>query len=100
LPDALDNLYRISQEAVSNARRHGKAQSIKITLQSDAALVRLVIEDDGTGIPRSPPATGMGLKIMQFRAATMGARLSIGPGDSGGTRVCVECVYQESSRSR
>jgi PAS domain S-box-containing protein len=92
LPDALDNLYRISQEAVSNARRHGAAQAIRITLQSEAALVRLVIEDDGTGIPPSPPATGMGLKIMQFRAATMGARLSIGPRESGGTRVCVECL--------
>jgi PAS domain S-box-containing protein len=92
LPDALDNLYRISQEAVSNARRHGQAQSIKITLQSEAALVRLTIEDDGTGIPQPPPATGMGLKIMQFRAGTMGARLSIGPRENGGTRVCVECL--------
>jgi nitrate/nitrite-specific signal transduction histidine kinase len=34
----------------------------------------------------------MGLKIMQFRAATIGARLSIGRGESGGTRVCVECL--------
>jgi PAS domain S-box-containing protein len=95
LPDALDNLYRISQEAVSNARRHGRARSIKITLESDVALVRLVIEDDGMGIPPSPPATGMGLKIMKFRAATMGARLSIGPGESGGTRVCVECLQAQ-----
>jgi two-component system sensor kinase FixL len=95
LPDALDNLYRISQEAVSNARRHGRAQSIKITLESEAALVRLAIEDDGMGIPQSPPVTGMGLKIMQFRAATMGARLSIGPRESGGTRVCVECLQAQ-----
>jgi PAS domain S-box-containing protein len=95
LPDALDNLYRISQEAVSNARRHGRAQSIKITLESEAAVVRLTIEDDGTGIPPTPPATGMGLKIMQFRAATMGARLSIGPRKSGGTRVCVECLQAQ-----
>lgn len=91
LPDAVDNLYRISQEAVSNARRHGRAQSIKITLESRESIVRLDIEDDGTGIPAAPPATGMGLKIMQFRAATIGARLSIGPRQSGGTRVCVEC---------
>ncbi len=95
LPEALDNLYRISQEAVSNARRHGQAQSIKITLESEATLVRLAIEDDGTGIPRSPPATGMGLKIMQFRAATIGARLSIGRRESGGTRVCVECAQAQ-----
>jgi PAS domain S-box-containing protein len=95
LPDALDNLYRISQEAVSNARRHGHARSIRITLESEANLVRLAIDDDGTGIPQSPPATGMGLKIMQFRAATLGARLSIGPRSSGGTRVCVECLQAQ-----
>ena len=95
MPDALDNLYRISQEAVSNARRHGGAQSVKITLESEATLVRLVIEDDGTGIPESPPATGIGLKIMRFRAATMGARLSIGRRESGGTRVCVECLQAQ-----
>jgi PAS domain S-box-containing protein len=91
-PEALDNLYRISQEAISNARRHGQAQSIKISLESDAALVRLTIEDNGTGIPRRPPATGMGLKIMQFRAATIGARLTVAPGMNGGTRVSVECA--------
>jgi PAS domain S-box-containing protein len=91
-PEALDNLYRISQEAVSNARRHGQAQSIKISLESGAALVRLTIEDNGTGIPQRPPATGMGLKIMQFRAATIGARLTVAPGMKGGTRVSVECA--------
>jgi signal transduction histidine kinase len=95
LPDALDNLYRISQEAVANARRHGHAQSITITLESETAVVRLTIEDDGSGIPQSPPATGMGLKIMQFRAATMGARLSIGPKENGGTRVSVECIQAQ-----
>jgi two-component system, LuxR family, sensor kinase FixL len=95
LPDALDNLYRISQEAVSNARRHGNAQSIKVGLESEAELVRLAIEDDGTGIPQPPPTTGMGLKIMQFRAETIGARLSITARESGGTRVCVECLQPQ-----
>ena len=95
LPDALDNLYRISQEAVSNARRHGHAKSIKITLESRPEIIRLAIEDDGMGIPQPPPATGMGLKIMQFRAATIGARLSVGPGKGGGTRVFVECLQTQ-----
>lgn len=90
--DALDNLYRISQEAVSNARRHGRAKSIKITLESHPEVVRLAIQDDGVGLPLPPPSTGMGLKIMQFRAATIGARLSVAPGENGGTLVCVECL--------
>jgi PAS domain S-box-containing protein len=92
-PAALDNLYRISQEAISNARRHGHARSIKVTLVSQPTSLRLDIQDDGIGMPQPQPqpTTGMGLKIMQFRAATIGARLSIGPGDHGGTLVSVEC---------
>ena len=90
-PDALDNLYRISQEAISNARRHGHARSIKVTLVSQPTSLRLDIQDDGIGMPQPQPTTGMGLKIMRFRAATIGARLSIGPGDHGGTLVSVEC---------
>ncbi len=87
-PDALDNLYRISQEAVTNARRHGQAKSIKVTLDVQPTTVRLDILDDGVGFsqPTTQP-TGMGLKIMQFRAMNMSARLSIGPGEHGGTRV-------------
>jgi signal transduction histidine kinase len=51
----------------------------------------LDIQDDSIGMPQLPPTTGMGLKTMQFRAATIGARLLIGPGDHGGTLVSVEC---------
>ncbi len=81
-PDALDNLYRISQEAVTNARRHGQAKSIKVTLDVQPTTVRLDILDDGVGFsqPTTQP-TSMGLKIMQFRAVNMSARLSIGPGE-------------------
>ena len=91
-PDALDNLYRISQEAVTNARRHGQAKSIKVTLDVQPTTVRLDILDDGVGFsqPTTQP-TGMGLKIMQFRAVNMSARLSIGPGEHGGTLVSIEC---------
>jgi PAS domain S-box-containing protein len=90
--DARDNLYRISQEAVANARRHGRAQSIQVTLNIQPTTVRLDVLDDGIGFgPTTATSIGMGLKIMQVRAATIGARLSIGPGDHGGTRVTCEC---------
>jgi PAS domain S-box-containing protein len=91
-PDATDHLYRIAQEAVTNARRHADAQRIDITLDIQPATVRLEIQDDGIGRP--PPtveAIGMGQKIMQFRTASIGARLSVGPGDHGGTLITVEC---------
>jgi PAS domain S-box-containing protein len=91
-PDALDNMYRISQEAVANARRHGRAKSIKVTLNIQPTLVRLDILDDGVGMPSfSTQSTGMGLKIMKYRASNMGARLAIESGPRGGTLVSVIC---------
>jgi len=90
--DVLDNLYRIAQEAVANARRHGQAQSIKVALNIQSTTVRLDVMDDGIGIPQGPASeTGMGLKIMQFRATLIGARLTISRGEHGGTKVTVEC---------
>ncbi len=91
-PDVLDNLYRVSQEAVTNARRHGGAKTITVRLDVQPTKVRLDILDDGAGIsqPNTEP-TGMGLKIMKFRVANMGARLWIGPAAQGGTLVSVDC---------
>ncbi len=90
--DALDNLYRISQEAVANARRHGRAKAIQITLNIQPTTLRLDIEDDGIGLSKqTTQSTGMGIRIMQFRAANIGARLSIRSGEHGGTLVSVEC---------
>ena len=90
--DALDNLYRISQEAVANARRHGRAKAIHVTLNIQPTTLRLDIEDDGIGLSKqTTQSTGMGIRIMQFRAANIGARLSIRSGEHGGTLVSVEC---------
>src|SRR5262249_139028 len=62
------HLYRIAQEAVGNAVKHGRAARIEITLAADDHSVRLGISDDGLGIPRqSPQAKGMGLRIMRYR---------------------------------
>ncbi len=90
--DVMDNLYRISQEAVANARRHGQAKSIRVVLNIQPTTLRLDVVDDGIGLPQAPASeTGMGLKIMQFRAKLIGARLTISPGERGGTQVTVEC---------
>lgn len=90
--DAAENLYRIAQEAVTNARRHGHTDSIEVTLDVRATSVCLKIQDSGVGIASTAAAaTGMGLRIMQVRAATIGATLSVGPGDQGGTVVSIVC---------
>jgi PAS domain S-box-containing protein len=98
--DASDHLYRIAQEAVTNARRHGKAPVIQVTLDVQPTTVRLEVLDNGIGLP-SPSAgpTGMGLRIMQYRAGMIGGRLTIGPGDRGGTVVACECPQPERMTS-
>jgi PAS domain S-box-containing protein len=91
-PDTSDHLYRIAQEAVTNARRHANAKAISVTLDIKPSTVRLEVLDNGTGL-ESPAVEphGMGLTIMRFRASAIGARLSIGPGEHGGTLVTCEC---------
>ena len=98
--EAIEHLYRIAQEAITNARRHGQAKVIRIALEILPTTVRLEILDDGIGLQSSTVApTGMGLKIMQVRAAIAGANLSIGSGDHGGTRVRCDCPQPSMSIS-
>jgi PAS domain S-box-containing protein len=90
-----NHLYRIAQEAVRNAVRHGKARSIRLHLSSVRAKVRLAITDDGIGLPsEAMDATGMGLKIMRYRARMLGGEVHFERGDSGGTRVVCECPIE------
>ena len=82
------HLYRIAQEAVSNAVRHSGARNIRITVDQEDGETNLKIEDDGTGLSGdAPQAGGMGLRTMRYRAELIGGRLKIGRGPSGGTQV-------------
>lgn len=82
------HLYRIAQEAVSNALRHGKAQLIEITLGSTDHGLTLTVRDNGVGLP--PPATrrhGLGLHIMAHRTTIVGGSFAIEAPPGGGTLV-------------
>ena len=82
------HLYRIAQEAVSNAFNHGQAQNIALTLNHDAESTILRIADDGVGISEQPAnRSGMGLRIMKYRARVSGGRLQIQSGKNQGTIV-------------
>jgi PAS domain S-box-containing protein len=88
------HLYRIAQEAVSNAVRHGKAKRITISLQRTPEHMALQIQDDGVGLPLdSSRAKGMGLRIMQYRAAMVGGALTVQNRPQGGTSVL--CAIQQ-----
>ena len=83
-------LYRIAQEAIANAIKHGQARHIHVSLQAVEDRIHLEVRDDGVVIPdESRRGHGMGLKIMHYRADLIGARLEVGPAAGGGTRV--EC---------
>jgi two-component system sensor kinase FixL len=82
------HLYRIAQEALSNAVRHGKARTIGVVLEADDEALHLWVRDDGVGIPEKLPETsGMGLRIMHYRARLLGGHLEIRRCPQGGTEV-------------
>jgi PAS domain S-box-containing protein len=79
-------LYLIAQEAVNNAVKHGDPGEIDISLTKAVSGITLRIEDDGVGLPQdSWRSRGMGLRIMNYRAKTIGASLRIERGHNGGT---------------
>jgi len=82
------HLYRIGQEAVSNAIRHGKAKRIVISLSEHGGQVLLNVEDDGIGLPEGwQGGQGLGTRIMAHRAVMVGAAFAIEPNPTGGTFV-------------
>ncbi len=84
------HLYRIAQEALTNAARHGHASKVEILLLVAKNTFLLRITDDGAGIDRADqPVTGMGLKIMRYRAGMIGAKFEIGSNVPRGTVVRV-----------
>jgi len=89
-------LYRIAQEAVTNAVKHAKADSIRIDLRSEPDVMRLQVTDDGVGITgRASQREGLGLRIMMSRAVSIGATLSIEPNTARGTTV--SCTLRQAA---
>lgn len=86
-------LLRIMQEALTNARRHARAQRIEVALRADGDALQLTIEDDGVGFDPQHPLRGewpqLGLKAMGERAEAIGASLSIESHLGEGTLVTV-----------
>jgi PAS domain S-box-containing protein len=85
---AATHLYRICQEAVSNAIKHGKANSVEIHLSDEPRRIVLMVKDNGTGFTSpSGGGQGMGLRIMQYRASLIGATVLLQPQTAGGLAV-------------
>jgi signal transduction histidine kinase len=107
--DSSEHLYRLAQEAINNAVRHGRASHIDILWQSRIGRQVLRIRDNGRGfdpdavaVPKAGRANdaphhrerdnrgGIGLRVMRHRAQMVGGQLQIGRADTGGTIVACE----------
>lgn len=92
------HLYRIAQESISNAIKHGKATVVTLTLKRSKGLWKLSIRDNGQGMAaQSDRPQGIGMHVMQFRASILGADLALR--SSRGKGVLVEVTYACSDPS-
>jgi two-component system CheB/CheR fusion protein len=86
------HLYYIAVEAVANAAKHGKPKNIVISLEPAGDRYWLRVQDDGIGSSRfAGPQTGMGIRIMQYRARVIGATLTLQSRPGSGTDV--SCLF-------
>lgn len=87
-PSVTMQLYKIAQEAVSNAIKHGKASLVSIVVSNSPDKLTVAIKNNGVPFPEMKnPNNRMGLRIMNYRASTMGASMDIRPNGEEGTIV-------------
>jgi len=87
------HLYRIAQEAISNAVRHGVATEVTISLEARAAHATLSITDNGKSFtPPDKDHRGMGLRLMKSRAGMIGGTLTVGANNGAGS--IVSCQFR------
>jgi two-component system CheB/CheR fusion protein len=93
-----DHLYRLAQEAVTNAIKHGRAGTIAVGLAVVMGGGALTIRDDGCGFDVAPKSqSGLGLRIMSYRAKMIGGSLSVQSSLNGGT--VVRCLFPIAGRT-
>jgi two-component system, LuxR family, sensor kinase FixL len=89
------HIYRIVQEALTNAIKHGRAKNIGVWLTSDGDYFTLIVKDDGPGSSEVSRRHGMGWRIMVYRARAIGASLGLEHLPGGGT--VLTCEFSDRS---
>jgi signal transduction histidine kinase len=99
-PATAGHLYRIAQEAVGNAIKHGKARNIFIRLDLSEESAMLSVKDDGVGLPEPLPQNrGMGLRIMAHRSGMIGGKFNARRNETRGTLVTCELCAEPHSET-
>lgn len=96
------HLFRVVQEAVNNAVRHGKARNIRIAIVRENNMLKVTIVDDGVGLSqKTTDQPGLGLRIMEHRATMLHASLTVERASAqGGTIVTCICPVDDEARGR
>ncbi|MEY2505065.1 MAG: two-component system, chemotaxis family, CheB/CheR fusion protein [Verrucomicrobiota bacterium] len=84
------HLYRVAQEAVTNAVKHSGAKNVLIHLDRNAEHICVSVQDDGKGFTVRKRGKGLGLHMMRYRANALGGKLKIERRKTGG--MDVTCV--------
>jgi signal transduction histidine kinase len=85
--DTATHLYRITQEALSNAMRHANASRIRVAVEQDDERIAITVADDGAGSSIQKRPEGMGWHTMRYRANVIGATIAVQSSSSKGTTV-------------
>jgi PAS domain S-box-containing protein len=93
--EVAENLYRIAQESIANAVKHGHAKRVSLRVRASETKIIFTASDDGSGIELAGSSEGMGLRIMRYRTRMLGGLLDVQPGRRGGT--LVRCVMPRNS---
>jgi two-component system sensor histidine kinase UhpB len=89
-------LFRVAQEALNNAVRHGNAKRIAVSLQGGEGLVTMKVRDEGKGFDPATSSRGLGLMSMQERVRFLGGSVSVKSEQGIGTQVCVELPLRKT----
>jgi PAS domain S-box-containing protein len=95
---AATHLYRIAQEAFTNAIRHGRVTQVTIDLATGDGSLTLCVQDNGRGFDeRNATSNGMGMKLMRYRAQMLGGDVAISNNSGGGVVVRCTCPHRAPS---
>jgi PAS domain S-box-containing protein len=93
---AIAHLYRIAQEAITNAVRHGRATVIDLSCRCNESSLVLRVADNGSGVERrADDGGGLGLRIMNYRAQAIGGEITIANREEGGALMTCTCMRSE-----
>jgi signal transduction histidine kinase len=93
-------IYRLVQEALTNAAKHGQANQVAVTVTKDGGRIEVVVRDDGSGFEPQQPRSGFGLAGMRERVALAGGTLEVLSAPGNGTTIRASLPFADRSSKR